>query len=150
MTMVGGLGRHPTNFISTHPSFYSILKQANYSFTKKNYLDELAEVEIGNDVWIGAGVLVLDGVKVGNGAVIAAGSVVNKNVEPYSIVGGVPAKLIRYRYDIDTIRKIQELCWWDWPIDKLGDLSYLFRMEICDLNLELLRKEKQDNNISLQ
>jgi acetyltransferase-like isoleucine patch superfamily enzyme len=137
-TRIGGLGRHPTNWVSTHPAFFSTLKQANIKFCDQNHFEELAEVRIGNDVWIGAGVLVLDGVKIGHGAVIGAGAVVNKDVEPYAIVGGVPAKLIRYRYDTATIQRLLVLAWWDWPTEKLEKIAYLIRGEPSDQNLKLL------------
>lgn len=74
---------------------------------------------IGNDVWIGYNALLMPGVKIGDGAIIASGSVVTKDVEAYSIVGGNPAKLIRKRFDDKTIKKLIELAWWDWPFDKI-------------------------------
>lgn len=74
---------------------------------------------IGNDVWIGNGVTFMPGVKVGDGAIIATGSVVTKDVEPYSIVGGNPATIIRDRFDAETTAFLVNLKWWDWPIDKI-------------------------------
>ena len=70
-------------------------------------------VEIGNDVWIGSHVLILDGVTIGDGAVVAAGAVVTKDVEPYAIYGGVPAKLIKYRFPPKTIEMLLKMKWWD-------------------------------------
>ena len=67
---------------------------------------------MGHDVWIGANVIVLDGIQIGNGAVIAAGAIVTRNVEPYEIVGGVPAKTIKKRFDDETINKLLESKWW--------------------------------------
>ena len=76
-------------------------------------------VSIQNDVWIGAGALLMDGVTIGNGAIVAARSVVTKDVPPYAIVGGTPAKLIRYRFDEDEIEFLEELQWWN------KDLSWI-------------------------
>ncbi len=76
---------------------------------------------IGNDVWIAANVVVLRGVKIGNGAVIGAGAIVTKDVEPYSIVAGVPAKKLKKRFDEDTIVVLQEVAWWDWPVEVIRE-----------------------------
>ena len=76
-------------------------------------------VKIGHDVWIGHGATVLPGVIVGNGAVIGAGAVVSKDVAPYTIVGGVPARLIRERFGSETAARMEKLCWWDWDHDRL-------------------------------
>ncbi len=76
-------------------------------------------VTIGHDVWIGHGATVLPGVAVGNGAVIGAGAVVSKDVAPYTIVGGVPARLIRERFAPSIAERMDELCWWDWEHDRL-------------------------------
>ena len=82
---------------------------------------------IGHDVWLGHGVMIVGGVKIGNGAVIGAGSVVAKNIPPYAIAVGNPARVIRYRLDADTIRKLQLIKWWNWDIKKINeyrDLMY--------------------------
>lgn len=115
-------GTHPSRtFVSTHPAFYSTRKQVNVSYVDRNkfqefkYADEEGKysVVIGNDVWIGAEVTILEGVTVGDGAIVGSGAIVTSNVEPYSIVGGVPAKHIKYRFDEETIKKLMDLRWWD-------------------------------------
>ncbi len=78
-------------------------------------------VRIGHDVWIGHGATVLAGVTVGTGAVIGAGAVVSKDVEPYTIVGGVPAVVIRRRFAEKTVQALMTLCWWDWPREFLAE-----------------------------
>lgn len=120
-----GLGIHPTNFVSTYPGFYSKNASGSYKFNY-TYFKEYDEVIIGNDVWIGSNVMISDGVKIGNGSIIAAGAVVTKDVEDYSIVGGVPAKLIKYRFDNNTVSKLLELKWWDWDRSKIYKNSNLF------------------------
>ncbi|MGE5458724.1 MAG: CatB-related O-acetyltransferase [Methanococcaceae archaeon] len=109
-----GLGKHPTEkYVSTSFSFYSNTKPNAFTFSDKNYFAEYSAIEIGNDVWIGTRAMVLDGVKIGDGAIVAAGAVVTRNVAPFSIVGGVPAKLIKYRFDENTIKSLMEIKWWD-------------------------------------
>jgi len=115
-----GLGKHPSrDFVSTHPIFFSTLKQTQMTFADKNYFDEFENIEIGNDVWIGANVIVVDGIKIGDGVIVAAGSVVTKDIPAYAIVGGIPAKIIRYRFEKDEIDKLLKLRWWDMDIEYL-------------------------------
>ena len=110
---------HPTRgFVSTSPVFFSTLKQCGKSFVSENRFTEHLSIEgynaiIGNDVWIGSQALIIGGVKIGDGAIIAAGSVVTKDVPPFAIVGGVPAKVIRYRFNDDEIKKILKIQWWN-------------------------------------
>ena len=115
-------GTHPVHsFVSTHPAFFSANKQAGFTYVTENCFreDVFADSEkhlviIGNDVWIGSNVLLLPGVTIGNGAVVAAGAVVTKNVDPYTIVGGVPAKEIRKRFSEDNIKALIKMNWWNW------------------------------------
>lgn len=110
--VIVGMGKHPTNLVSTHPAFYS--KNKGYeTFADQNYYEEYDSTEIGHDVWIGTRVLIPGGVKIGTGAVIAAGSVVTKDVEPYAIMGGVPAKVLRYRFPDETRDKLLKSEWWN-------------------------------------
>jgi len=110
---IGLGGKHPSNFVSTHPIFYSIQKQAQITFADKNYFEEYADIIIENDVWVGANALITEGVRIENGAIIAAGAVVTKDVPPYAVVGGVPAKIIKYRFEEDVIQKLLEDKWWE-------------------------------------
>lgn len=122
-----GLGKHPSNtFVSTHPIFFSTLKQTQISFADKNYFNEFEDTTIGNDVWLGTNVIIIDGVNISDGVIVAAESVVTKNVPPYAIVGGIPAKIIQYRFDDDKIKKLLKSKWWDRDIDYLKDNFKIF------------------------
>lgn len=108
-----GLGRHPLRLKSTFPGFYT---SGGYYGVKQEYKNDEPAYEriiIGHDVWIGARAMILDGVTVGTGAVIAAGAVVTKDVPPYAIVGGVPAKIISFRFSEDEIEKLLKSEWWN-------------------------------------
>jgi acetyltransferase-like isoleucine patch superfamily enzyme len=109
-----GLGKHPSrDFVSTHPLFYSQLKQSQITFASNTYFAEFETVKIGNDVWVGARAVILDGITIGDGSIIAAGAVVTKDVPSYAIVGGVPAKVLRYRFESNEIDFLNKFKWWD-------------------------------------
>ncbi len=123
-------GTHPADtWVSTHPAFFSVKKQAGFTFTEEQKFTEFRYtasgnyVTIGNDVWIGEDVRILQGVTIGDGAIIAAGAVVTKDVEPYSVVGGVPAKKIRMRFAEDEIAFLKEFRWWDKDAEWLKEHS---------------------------
>jgi len=127
-------GNHPMDWVSTYPfsSFprdWPGLNSFHYVRGEHPNIDRAVEVTIGNDVWIGWGAHIMPGVIVGDGAVIGAKAVVTRDVEPYAIVAGNPARLIRKRFDEETIRKLLEIRWWDWPTEKIRK------------NLEIIRSE---------
>lgn len=123
-----GLGRHPAReFVSTHPAFYSPDRQAQISFVDEQKFDEYAHVTIGHDVWIGARAMIMGGVSIGNGAIVGAGAVVTGDVPAYSIVGGVPARVIRYRFNEEQVSRLQTFEWWNRDIDWLNENSEQFR-----------------------
>ncbi len=103
-------GEHRPDWVTTYP--FSILRAEHAGI--KGHPASKGDIIIGNDVWIGREAIILSGVTIGDGAVIAARSIVRKNVPPYTIVGGVPAKQIRKRFDDDVISRLLALRWWDW------------------------------------
>ncbi len=121
-----GWGIHPTDGFSTSPVFYSTKKQNGTTFCTENKVEEYKPIVIGNDVFIGANVIVLDGVTVGDGAVIGAGAVVTADVPPYAIVGGVPAQVIRYRFEPEKAAALQRIAWWDFDKPTLRKMEKMF------------------------
>lgn len=131
-------GIHPTDapFATTSPMFYSLRKQTMTTFATEQRFEELrSPVQIGNDCWIGARAFLTGGITIGDGAVVLAGAVVTKDVPPYAVVGGVPAKVLRYRYDEETIASLIRIQWWNKSLDWLRANSHL----LC--NVEELKKE---------
>ncbi len=125
-------GTHPFTFpyATTSPVFFSTKKQAMRTFTAVQRFDEdLPPVEIGNDCWIGDKVEIVGGKKIGDGAVVLSCAMVTKDVPPYAIVGGVPARIIKYRYDPETIEFLVNSHWWDKPLDWLEEHSEA----LCDI-----------------
>jgi carbonic anhydrase/acetyltransferase-like protein (isoleucine patch superfamily) len=98
-------------------------------------------VKIGSDVWIGANCYIKDGVTIGDGAIIGTGAVVTKDIPPYSIAVGVPAEVIKKRFDEETIQELKELKWWNWDIDKIFRNKELFQSK---LSVEVLRRIVKD------
>lgn len=117
-----GLGMHPTSgFAATHPAFYSTGRECQISFVDRNLYQGSAPVLIGNDVWIGQSAIVLDGVKIGDGAIVGAGAVVTRDVAPYAVVVGVPARVLRFRFDEQRVARLLALQWWN------RDLTWISR-----------------------
>ncbi len=121
-----GHGIHPTDGVSTAPMFYSTLRQNGVTLVTETTVDERRPIHIGNDVFVGMNVTILDGVTIGDGAVIGAGAVVVKDVPPYAIAVGSPARVVRYRFSEETIAKLLRTKWWDWPEEKLREVERSF------------------------
>jgi len=129
------LGNHPRHtHVSTHPVFYGkedftgLNYNVDYDYKKFKYVDGFEDrlLVIGHDVWIGSDVKIMNGIKVGDGAIIGAGAVVVKDVPPFAIVGGVPAKIIKYRFSEEDIKYLLELKWWEKDIAWIKDNAKYF------------------------
>lgn len=131
-----GPGEHPIDTLSSSPYFYSLpgLKQIDKPRTY------CPPCEIGNDVWIGDKAFVRAGVKIGDGAVIGAHSLVLKDVPPYAVCGGVPARIIKYRFPKDIIEKLIKYKWWDLPDSVVAELPF------DDVNAAVAKLEELRND----
>ena len=120
-----GKGGHRAEFVSTFP--FGFIHEKTFPCDSKNLLlDDPGDVVIGNDVWVGQNATIMPGVSIGDGVVIANNSHVVKDVEPYSVVGGNPAKHIKFRFDEETISKLLKIQWWNWGDEKIKDnLQYI-------------------------
>ena len=127
-------GNHRTDGLSTFP--FTIFSEWRGMWEGELDFPSRGDTILGNDVWVGYDALVMPGVTIGDGAVVASRSVVTKDVPPYAVVGGNPARVLRKRYDEGTIERLIDLAWWDWPIDAVtraiaaigrGDLEELGR-----------------------
>jgi len=131
-----GTSFHPSDRLSTHPFTY--FRDEEHQFgeivppaEKIVPFQTTKPIKIGNDVWIGRSAIIMDGVHIGDGAIIGAGAVVTKDVPPYAIVGGVPARLIRYRFDEKTIKRLLAARWWDYPEDFIANKLPFDDVEAC-------------------
>jgi acetyltransferase-like isoleucine patch superfamily enzyme len=137
-----GYGTHPITepFATTSPAFFSVNAQNGSTFVSKQYFQEYKYADkeekyaiiIGNDCWVGHSAFIVGGITIGDGAIILAHAVVTKNVPPYAIVGGVPAKILKYRYNEETINFLLNFKWWDKNVDWLEKNTNLLR-NISDL-----------------
>ena len=130
---VGGGGDHPLDQVSHHSLFYSPDRRQHPQMVLSKddkFTDDLKKTVIGHDVWVGSDAVIKHGVHIGDGAVVAAGAVVVKDVPPYAIVGGVPAKIIKYRHSPELRDALIESQWWNWPIPALQAISDEFDREV--------------------
>lgn len=127
-------GDHKLDAISTYP--FPIFGQGWEGAFNVFDLPVKGDIVVGNDVWFGYDCLIKNGVTIGNGAVIAARAVVVKDVPPYSIVAGNPAKVVKMRFDDRTIERLQRIAWWDWEIGKINEHLKL----ICHLDIDRLEE----------
>lgn len=145
------ISTHPTkDFVSTSPMFFSNLRQSGKTYCDTIKFNEFLSIDgrsviIGNDVWIGDNVTIKGGVKIGHGAIIAMNACVTKDVPPYAIVGGVPAKIIRYRFADDEIRKLLALEWWNKPEEWIIKHSNIF-VNVKDFFNTLENEDCSHNN----
>ncbi|HET6990385.1 MAG TPA: CatB-related O-acetyltransferase, partial [Bacteroidia bacterium] len=121
-----GLKNHPMEWVSTHPFLYT----KKYGFVNENSVipgigDQ--KTSIGNDVWIGANVTIFAGVTIGDGAVIGANALVTKDVQAYSVVNGIPAKHVKFRFEENVVKRLLEIKWWNWDDAKLKSKITDFR-----------------------
>lgn len=123
---------HPTNWLSTHVF--------QYDQPAKKIFNRRSDTVIGNDVWVGAGAIIMQGLKIGHGSIIGAGAVVTRDVPPYAIVGGVPAKIIRYRFNVEIITKLLVLKWWELDPEDLTHVDF----DDIDIAIKQIEKVKKD------
>ena len=134
-------GNHRTDWVTTYP--FGHIHQNNFNlFNGNGHPSTKGDVIIGNDVWIGNNATIMSGVIIGDGAVIANGSHVVKNVEPYSITGGNPAKLIKYRFTPEQIEKLLKIKWWDWDDTKINEYTPL----LCSNDIDAFIKAVLTSN----
>ena len=118
VTFIMNGANHSMTGASTYP-FYLFGNGWEQAKPQDGELPYKGDTVIGNDVWVGTGVKIMPGVSVGNGAILASYAVVAKDVPPYAIVGGNPAKSLRQRFDQETINRLLNVAWWDWPIERI-------------------------------
>lgn len=122
--IIGG-SSHPMQWVSTSPAFYNGKNILKKNFSKHHYIATI-KTNIGNDVWIGSNCLIKGGITIGDGAIVGMGSVVTKNIEPYTVVAGNPAKQIKKRFNDDIIERLLQTKWWEFDDASLKEKSKLF------------------------
>jgi chloramphenicol O-acetyltransferase type B len=130
--MMAGNQGHNTQWLSTFPFYF----QANIFKIAKNGFEKAGDTIIGNDVWIGSEAMIMSGITIGDGAIIAARAVVTKDVAAYSVVGGNPSTVIKYRFDKEEIKQLLSMKWWNWKEEKVKECMPF----ICSDKIEELWK----------
>ncbi|PLR40174.1 hypothetical protein CYR32_00060 [Chimaeribacter coloradensis] len=150
-----GESEHPTGYLSTSPMFYTTRYWKRHPETASFYRHQAGTIKkatdafrlegsnegrntIGNDVWIGEGVFIRRGCKIGDGAIIASRAVITRDVPPFAVVGGTPARIIKYRFAPDIIARLLALCWWDYDIRNVEGLDWT-KVETTLSHLEMLK-----------
>ena len=128
-----GMGTHTLNKLSTSPIFTEAHNSTKHQWTNVSSDNPYRRVKVGNDVWIGNRALIMGGVTIGDGAVVGAGAIVTKDVPPYSIVVGVPAKVRRYRFSSDIIEYLEKVQWWNIDSEILKRKIDLFQKDNIDI-----------------
>ncbi len=146
-----GMGEHPTNYLSSHPIFYNSPSMFNFN-EKTEELKEIGiqrtkdiikeEPIIGNDVWIGSNSIIARGVKIGDGAIIGANSYVDKDVPPYAVVVGSPARIIKFKFNDKIIEDLLELKWWNYSLDLFKNKPVNNIEEMVDYLKNVLKNEQ--------
>ena len=136
--VIVGMGFHTLDKLSTSPIFTEMKNGTGVSWTDKATVVPFRRVVVGNDVWIGTRAMIMGGVTIGDGAVVGAGAIVTKDVPPFAIVGGIPAKVIRYRFSEEIVEKIKCLKWWESEDELLRNNISLFQTDVDDNSLREL------------
>ncbi|WP_214609591.1 CatB-related O-acetyltransferase [Prevotella heparinolytica] len=139
-----GMGVHTLDCLSTSPIFTERTNALGISWVEESKVYPFKKLSIGNDVWIGARVMIMGGLNIGDGAVIGAGAIVTKDVPPYAVVAGVPAKIIRYRFNEETIDCLLKIKWWNLSEEELTERIGLFQNS--DVNQKELGKVFNNSN----
>ena len=139
-----GLPTHTLELLSTSPIFTEVHNGTGHSWISldkmtQNLLDKHTII-IGSDVWIGSRVMIMSGVTIGHGAVIGAGAIVTRDIPPYAVAVGIPAKVIKYRFSEDMIKKLLDIKWWEFTEEKLRNNIELFQNEVSDYLISNLDK----------
>lgn len=141
-----GMGKHPISYMSTSPLFYAKNNPFKLSLVHEDKFNECEKTIIGSDVWIGFGAMIKDGIKIGDGAIIGAGSMVTKDVLPYAVVAGVPAKIIKYRFSGEIIKNLLELKWWECDLSEIKKVIELFSGNVTMEKIQQIKNILQENS----